>query len=177
MAFGDSEFITVLYLYFLGRQPDESGMMSYLGSLRRGEPKIAIIRNIVSSDEAKGRPVQLPGLDKAVARFQKRNGSAINRWRYRRDPETGRSPIMRAARILANRIDRAELHFSAELAMFRAELHTLELKSARAEVAGPAETDLARGASLHRIRRRPFAEIRPFDLPGSLDAAIARLKI
>ncbi|PUE16066.1 glycosyltransferase [Limnohabitans sp. MMS-10A-178] len=68
----DEDFVRCTYLTILGRSPDPSGFTHYLGLIRRGEAKGAIIASIGRSQEARNRQVELPGLNQLIERYPRR---------------------------------------------------------------------------------------------------------
>jgi hypothetical protein len=59
-------FVTAAYLALLKRQPDPEGLSFYSMRLLTGSPKMQVIHEISSSDEAKAKQSRLPGLDRAL---------------------------------------------------------------------------------------------------------------
>jgi hypothetical protein len=66
----DREFIEGAYQLLLGRNPDSDGFQIWLTRLRGGERKLQILKEINSSDEARAKGVDLPGLHDALRRHE-----------------------------------------------------------------------------------------------------------
>lgn len=65
MGYNDREFVENAYVLLLGRYPDETGMNGFLTELRGGyASKVDILWQIVKSDEAVARNVDIYGLDR-----------------------------------------------------------------------------------------------------------------
>jgi hypothetical protein len=68
LQYNDRRFVQCAYLTLLKREADPNGLSFYVGRLRNGEPKIQILSEIYSSDEARAAGVDLPGLRRAIRR-------------------------------------------------------------------------------------------------------------
>jgi FkbM family methyltransferase len=66
ITYHDADFVQCAYITLLGRAPDSEGMRYYIGRLRSGHPKIAIVDQLVSSPEWKSRNSKVIGLQQAV---------------------------------------------------------------------------------------------------------------
>ena len=55
MQYYDEEYVRVVYLYYLGREPDEPGLKYYTHQLRRGVSRQQILIDVARSQEAKLR--------------------------------------------------------------------------------------------------------------------------
>ena len=64
----DRRFVRCAYLTLLKREPDPSGFSFYVRRLRDGAPKMQILIEICSSDEARAAGANLPGLRRAIRR-------------------------------------------------------------------------------------------------------------
>lgn len=82
LAYHDAEFVHCAYITLLGRSPDPEGMRYYLGYIRAGRAKIAIVNQLVSSAEAKVKNLKLDGLLRAVKIYRIQNipfvGNVLN---------------------------------------------------------------------------------------------------
>jgi glycosyltransferase involved in cell wall biosynthesis len=119
------QFVEGAYRTLLLRQPDESGMRFYLTRLLSGTPKIQILSEIFSSEEARDLAVTLPGLVAAI------------RWyRLSRIPIFGaviRSfPNVESNSVLATRLRAVEQEIYSNHRSFDLQLSKLE--SARKEL-------------------------------------------
>lgn len=89
-------FVEQVYLFFLGRPPDESGRLYYTDRLRRNYSKSSIIVQILKSDEATAYQAAHPQLKAAVEQWFKRSAPLSERlkrlWRSR---STGRHQLAR----------------------------------------------------------------------------------
>ena len=65
LALNGAEFIRVVYLTLLQRDPDPGGFVAYLDKLSSGAAKVQIISEIRDSAEGHMRAVEVPGLDQA----------------------------------------------------------------------------------------------------------------
>ena len=70
LAYHDADFIHCAYITLLGRVPDPEGIRYYLGRIRAGRAKIAVIDQLVSSAEGKRYSVQMTGLEQALTRYR-----------------------------------------------------------------------------------------------------------
>jgi len=64
----DRRFVQCAYLTLLKREPDPNGFSFYVRRLRDGAPKMQILSEIYSSDEARATGTDLPGLRRAIRR-------------------------------------------------------------------------------------------------------------
>ncbi|MDR3569727.1 MAG: DUF4214 domain-containing protein [Syntrophobacteraceae bacterium] len=71
LALQDYHFLCCAYRTFLGRAPDTDGLSHYLDRLRSGSPKIEIVANLRLSLEGQARSVTIPGLEKALGRYDR----------------------------------------------------------------------------------------------------------
>jgi FkbM family methyltransferase len=62
----DAAFVAAAYTVLLGRAPDQQGHDYYLNRLRTERDRAQIIYELATSDEAKGRRYNLPGLDSLI---------------------------------------------------------------------------------------------------------------
>jgi FkbM family methyltransferase len=62
----DAAFVVLAYRTLLLREPDPEGYAYYLKRLRRGVGKLELILQLRSSTEARSKPVELPGLARAL---------------------------------------------------------------------------------------------------------------
>lgn len=77
-ALDGRDFINEAYLNLLKREPDEHGLMYYLGRLAQGQSKAAVIVQLAKSSES--RPLEeIPGLKKLMVDF-KRSKKLFWRW-------------------------------------------------------------------------------------------------
>ena len=174
----DERFINALYRRLLGREPDARGHAGHLRNLRQGRAQLAVIRDIVISDEAKSKVIDLAGLEAAMNKYADRTRSPITRWRFRHHPDYGSSRWARQIRAIANQISGMEDRISMELDGLRGDLEGIG-EQARTVSAGPIESRSAyrRPASaVHHIRNRGL-HWRSVDLPGRANRMIARLKL
>lgn len=72
LGYHDTEFVQCTYMTLLGRMPDPDGMQYYLGQVRAGRAKIAIIDQILTSPEAKKRDISVAGMYAALRRYRRR---------------------------------------------------------------------------------------------------------
>lgn len=78
MQEGD-EFIEAAYFALLHRKPDARGGPAYLRALRSGTPKLAILYELHSSDEARRLGAEVPGLTEAFTREGMVDAAALAR--------------------------------------------------------------------------------------------------
>jgi hypothetical protein len=64
----DRRFVQCAYLTLLKREPDPNGFSFYVRQLRDGAPKMQVLSEIYSSDEARVTGADLPGLRRAIRR-------------------------------------------------------------------------------------------------------------
>jgi hypothetical protein len=64
----DRRFVQCAYLTLLRREPDPKGLIFYVGRLRDGVPKMQILSELYSSDEARAAGADLPGMRRAIRR-------------------------------------------------------------------------------------------------------------
>ncbi len=72
LAYHDADFVHCAYITLLGRIPDPEGMRYYLGRLRAGHAKIAILKQMVSSSEGKKHDWQVAGLKQAFTQYRRK---------------------------------------------------------------------------------------------------------
>lgn len=179
MALHDDRFITALYRRLLGREPDSIGHAGYLRSLRRGDAKLALVRDIVTSEEGKSKLIDLGGLDKAMKRYEDRTRSLFTRWRFRHSADYGRSKRARDARAQINQVFGFEDRVSARLENMERMLDGVVdafRTGAFLSVGGIGSTTAEQAEAIHAIRSRGLS-VRSSDLPGKENRTIARLKI
>jgi FkbM family methyltransferase len=70
LAYDDREFVCCAYRTLLDREPDAEGMRYYLFRVRKGIAKLHILKQLRTSPECEGRVIDLPGLDRAIQRYQ-----------------------------------------------------------------------------------------------------------
>ncbi len=70
LAYHDADFVHCAYIALLGRISDPEGMRYYLGRLRAGHAKIAILKQMVSSSEGKKHDWQVAGLKQAFTQYR-----------------------------------------------------------------------------------------------------------
>ena len=63
----DEDFVNHAYRLLLGRVPDPSGFMSYVGLVRAGAAKDRLLLAMVTSEEGRRHAAQVPGLDQLQA--------------------------------------------------------------------------------------------------------------
>jgi len=179
LALHDDRFINALYRRLLGREPDSIGHAGYLRGLRRGDAKLALVRDIVTSDEGKSKVIDLGGLDKAMKRYEDRTRSLFTRWRFRNSVDYGRSKRARDARAQMNQVLGFEDRVSARLESMERVLDGVvdALRTgAFLPIGGSGPITAEQTETIHAIRSRGLSA-RSSDLPGKENRAIARLKI
>lgn len=70
LAYYDTDFVNCAYMTLLGRMPDPDGMRYYLGRLRTGRAKIAIIDQLVSSVEARNYNANVADLKQVLGQYR-----------------------------------------------------------------------------------------------------------
>ncbi|MBA3668066.1 MAG: DUF4214 domain-containing protein [Sphingomonas sp.] len=65
-SFWDSDFVRSAYLTLLGREADLEGERQFTVQLRSGDAKTRILLALHSSEEARGNPIKLPGLQRRL---------------------------------------------------------------------------------------------------------------
>jgi len=179
LALHDDRFINALYRRLLSREPDAMGHAGYLRGLRRGDAKLALIHDIVTSDEGRSKMIELGGLDKAMKRYEDRTRSLFKRWRFRNSIDYGRSKRARDARAQINQLCGFEDRVSARLETLKGLLNSV-VDAARTGAflgsEGNSPTTAEQAETIHAIRSRGLS-VRSSDLPGRENRTIARLKI
>lgn len=104
----DLDFVRCAYVTLLGRQPDPSGEAYYGDRIRRGHSKFAILRQLRSSEEARGHDPGIAGLDRVLRMDRIAQwplvGYLLRKWTGRE----GDSPVERRLRAIDNNL--AVLH-------------------------------------------------------------------
>jgi hypothetical protein len=179
LALHDDRFIIALYRRLLGREPDSIGHAGYLRSLRRGDAKLALVRDIVTSDEGRSKLIDLGGLDKAMKRYEDRTRSLFTRWRFRNSADYGRSKRARDARAQINQVFGFEDRVSARLENIERMLDGIVdavRMGAFLPVGESGPTTAKQAEAIHAIHSRGLS-VRSSDLPGKDNRTIAQLKI
>ena len=178
MALHDDLFVAAAYDAILRRQADPIGLAYYAGRLRSGFSRISVMDQLVRSPEARADWRDLPGLEAAIARYRKSRG--LGGWRLAlSDPELGRTPSLRRARVLQNSL-------SAQRQMVAQAMEQLAAVSPR-QAAGRGEDQNAGGLSNKETaageRAYPFeppcprriGDVRYIDLPAQVRAIVGQL--
>lgn len=120
-----TEFVDRVYRAFLRRSPDRAGREHYIGQLRAGYGKDAVVLAIADSPEARALPCQLEGMDE----FRARNVRKMWSWNGR-------------VRRLERSINRMEFGFGEMHARTEARINEIldRFESIQASLAGYAST-------------------------------------
>jgi FkbM family methyltransferase len=123
-----AEFVDLVYRAFLRRSPDRAGREHYIGRLRAGYGKDAVLLAIADSPEARALPCQLEGMDE----FRARNAHKMRGW-------SG------GARRLERSINRMEFSFGEMHARTEARINEIldRFESIQASFAGRASAPQA----------------------------------
>jgi hypothetical protein len=70
LTYHDADFIHCAYITLLGRAPDPEGIRYYLGRIRAGRSKTALIAQLASSVEAKHYNANVVGLNQVLSRYR-----------------------------------------------------------------------------------------------------------
>lgn len=73
LSLHDEPFVRCAYSTILGRDPEPEGYSHFLGRIRNGDDKRAILAAIRLSPEGRQRKIVLPGLDRAIRSYRWRN--------------------------------------------------------------------------------------------------------
>ncbi len=104
LTFHDQRFVRLAYQTLLGREPDPEGLDYYIRRLHRGFAKIGVLKQIHHSKEGQEYAANLPGLDKAIQRFQRRQYPLIG-WLFKQgDDEDSNHTTARKLRSIENHI-------------------------------------------------------------------------
>lgn len=102
LGWDDIDFVRCAYVTLLGRQPDAAGEAYYASRIRRGQSKLAILRQLRFSDEARSHDPGIAGLDRALKTDRIAQwpviGHLIRMW----TGHEGNSPIQRRLRMIDN---------------------------------------------------------------------------
>jgi FkbM family methyltransferase len=66
----DQGFLQSAYLTILGRLPDDDGLAHFGNRLRSGDSRMAIVRDLYRSKEARNAEVRIPWLSRAIFRYR-----------------------------------------------------------------------------------------------------------
>lgn len=77
------DFIKAAYVSLLGRAVDAEGGANYLKRLRDGWSRLSIVKGLLTSDEGKAHGNALPGLAKALQRYNKAQRRSWGGWYHR----------------------------------------------------------------------------------------------
>ena len=159
----DRQFVQCAYLTLLKRNPDPAGIEYYLGRLRAGVPKAAILGQLQRSREARAVRAQVAGLDRVV-RLQR-----LARW-----------PLIGGliARLTGAEIETAEENHLRALEQRLVLLHDsaeADLKQLERNVAGLAQTHREIDGELAGIAAQGAAEPDP-EAPVEIRARAARVE-
>lgn len=104
LALHDQQFVRGAYKTLLGRSPDPEGFEYYLDRVRTGFSKIQIVTQLCLSNEGKAYSSDLPGLNAAIARYQKQNKSFLGIILKAFNAGEGNGPAERKIRAIENQI-------------------------------------------------------------------------
>lgn len=79
LAADDAAFLSMAYLWLLGRPVDPAGFRDYDARLRAGTPRLQVVAELRSSPEGMARGADLPGLAEAMAGFRTPAQRAVTR--------------------------------------------------------------------------------------------------
>jgi FkbM family methyltransferase len=120
LALHDRRFINAAYCSLLGRAPDGEGEAYYLGRLRAGVHKLAILKQIRHSAEGRAFVSAVAGLDRAIDRYRWAMLPLLGivlRFVWRID---GNGPIHRGLRAITNDLARLRSELAGRLAEYAA---------------------------------------------------------
>jgi hypothetical protein len=176
MDLHDDAFVIAAYELLLGRRADPTGIRYYTGRLRRGFSRTSVLDQMVRSNEARGDWRSIAGLSEAIDRF--RRSRTLSGWRLAlNDPELGRTPARRQARIFQNEMG-AQRRLIAQTAD---QIHSGIVAGSLRQAPVPADErrngDDEEFSSIRFQPPRPRAisEIRELDLPDRIRAAVRLL--
>lgn len=102
LAWDDVDFVRCAYVTLLGRQPDAAGEAYYASRIRRGQSKLALLRQLRYSDEARSHDPGIAGLDRALKADRIAQwpviGHLIRMW----TGHEGNGPVQRRLRMIDN---------------------------------------------------------------------------
>jgi hypothetical protein len=77
------DFVKAAYVSLLGREVDAEGGANYLKRLREGWSRMSVVKGLCASDEGKAHGNALPGLAKALQRYNKAQRRSWGGWYHR----------------------------------------------------------------------------------------------
>ena len=116
-ALDDRHFVAVAYQAVLGRAPDPEGEAYYLGRLRAGAHKLAILKQLRRSGEGRTFIPGVAGLDRAIKRHRWSTIPILGVVVRLITGEEGNGATHKRLRMLANDVGRLRSEQSALLAM------------------------------------------------------------
>lgn len=178
MDLHDDAFVIAAYKLLLGRRADPTGVRYYAGRLRRGFSRTSVLDQMVRSNEARGDWRSVAGLAEAIDRY--RQSRTLRGWRLAlNDPELGRTPARRQARIFQNGMG-AQRQLISQTAE---QIHSEVVAGSMRQAPLPADEGRRSGEdeewSSFRFqppRPRAISEIRETDLPDRIRAAVRLLE-
>ena len=150
-----AEFVDQVYRAFLRRSPDRAGREHYIGQLRAGYGKDAVLLAIADSPEARALPCQLEGMDE----FRARNVRKMRGWNAR-------------TRRLERSINRMEFGFGEMHARTDARINEIldRFESIQASLAGRASTSYVGNLSAADSGKAGLARRSLKDVVGDITA-------
>jgi FkbM family methyltransferase len=169
-----SIFVDAAYKALLNRAPDSKGMAYYLGRLRLGRGKAAVISQLARSSEAKAIRAQIPGLDDLVA-SQMRARHWFWRW------FSDRSTIATQLNRIEFELEEMELRSDARLRAFERRVETivdrLHSKIVKLRIAPVMMEESGGGESaIERALREPIIDGLALPVTGSPSEIISALE-
>ncbi len=166
----DAEFVRLAYLTLLGREPDDSGMDTYVGLLRAGADRRDLIAVLAESLEGRQASDAVAGLPALLAGYRPQRGILERLWR-RLVPaavHTRSDAFEQDMRRSGNRLARLESMLARQeeqIGMLRRELERLREH-------GPAGNDRGASPAATPQRQMPL----PRQVPPAADDALMRLR-
>lgn len=138
---GDADLVQRAYRCILGRDADESGLATYVAMLRDGATKTHLLATLAQSSEARGRKIELAGLEDLINAERPRAPSLRERVVRRLLQPLQAQPhaLERSVRIVDNHMHRLQAVLelqTQELIALRAEVAALKSMTSAAHAAG-----------------------------------------
>lgn len=145
LSWYDVDFVRCAYVTVLGRQPDARGEEHYTHWLRRGTPKLAILRQMRNSTEGRAHDPGISGFDAELAKAARARLPIIGALL----PDSSFEPQRRydrPFRVMTNQIGLVNAHVTGlmgQVANFRDEMSSLTLEMNRLASATPTPPPVA----------------------------------
>jgi hypothetical protein len=188
MGLHDEEFVQAAYPIIMGRRADPAGLKYYSCRLRGGFSRFSVIDQLCRSPDARQDWVTNPGLKLAVNRYRK--SRKLAGWRLAlKDPELGRAPRHRRARVLQNSFGAQQQTILKALSGISAQNRALErvmldlvelLESGGSPFPLKGQTERqppkAKKKLTPRLPNSSLGDVREVDLPAEYKALLSVLR-